>query len=287
MRILPGVHRYPWLGGPLSRAQAWSALATVALGAGVAALFLRYLRGGDVSPDSAYRYGFALAGTLVLLVVGAGYLVRKRWAHHGRGRLHTWMAWHISGACLGVVLIFMHAAGNFHPRTGTYALYGLIALLVSGFVGRTLDRICPRLAARAATRALNATGEERLDELEWRVSSLHRAVSAPTPTAAPPGMAVHGLPWDVAYFDLDPDVDAIPRLVSDLPTSRPPRAPSMPMPREVRRQAASLRATMGREDFYLSLVRVWRRLHLLLSLMFVALLLWHIEFALTLLWNAR
>lgn len=285
-------HRYPWLGGPLSWAQMWSTLAALALGGGAAVVYLRYLRsGGDVAPDSAYGYGFALAGTAILLLVGASYFVRKRWARHGRGRLHTWMAWHIAGGCLGVALIFMHAAGNFHPRTGTYALYALIVLIVSGVIGRALDRICPRLAARAALGALTESGAERLDNLTWQVTALRMPAPpdrAPAATHGDPRMA-RGQPWDIAYLDLDPEVEAIPSFFGGSAAHAAAAQPAAPvaLPRAVRREAASLRATLSREEFWLALVRVWRRLHLLLSVVFVALLAWHIEFALTLLWNAR
>lgn len=285
-------YRYAWLGGPLSRAQVWTALAAVASGAGAAALYLAYLRrGGDVAPDSAYGYGFALSGTLLLALVGAGYWVRKRRAQHARVRLHTWMAWHIAGACLGVALIFMHAAGNFHPRTGTYALYGLIAVIVSGVIGRALDRIAPRLAARAALGALSGSGEERLEELD----ELAHTMTAPrvpipperAPASGAPRPGVSGQPWDVAYFDLDPEVEAIPGFFAGAPAAPTRRSLTISLPHEVRRQAAHVGAAMSQEAFWVGLVRVWRRLHLLLSLVFLGLLLWHIEFAITLLWNAR
>ena len=60
------------------------------------------------------------------------------------------------------MLLFMHSFGNFNPRSGTFALYGMIALVISGFVGRLLDRLMPRL--------IDATTEKKIslaELIEW------------------------------------------------------------------------------------------------------------------------
>src|ERR1051326_7690117 len=132
--------RYPWLTVRLSGAQ-WASLWLCLLaGIGLAYLYTMYLQSKDVSPDSMYGYGFAIAGTILLLLVGAGYALRKRLGRRWPGRLHTFLAWHMAGGLLGLVLILMHSAGNFNPRSGTYALYGLIGVVISGIIGRVLDR---------------------------------------------------------------------------------------------------------------------------------------------------
>ncbi len=56
------------------------------------------------------------------------------------GLLHTALSWHVVGGILALALILAHSAGNYHPRTGSYALYSLIALVVSGIIGKQLDR---------------------------------------------------------------------------------------------------------------------------------------------------
>jgi len=298
--------RYPWLGLRYSRAQWTAALLALAAGIGLAYLYLQYQRANDVSPDSMYGYGFAIAGTTLLLLVGAGYALRKRLGRRWPGRLHTFLAWHMMGGLLGLALILMHAAGNFNPRSGTYALYGLIGIVISGVIGRMLDRFAPRLAANAALEAVSATGEERLDDLEEEMEAMADDERARREALRQP--VVRGVPWDLAYYDLDPEVEQIPTLLSqgvrsdtgpilDLRQLSGPlyarriRQLAPPDNRQatgdLMRQAAGLQRVLRREQFYLQLVRVWRRVHTLVSLVALGLLLWHLEFAVTLLIGAR
>jgi hypothetical protein len=180
--------------GP-ARPQLTAAVAMLCAGAVLAYVYtVWYPRTGDVAPDSVYGYGFAIAGTGLLLATGLGYTVRKRWRHHWAGRMHTLLAWHMAGALLGLVLILMHAAGNFNARSGTFALYGLLGLIVSGMIGQALDRVCPWLEGRAA-----------------------------------------------------------------------------------------MQGAMRREQLYLQLMHTWRHVHILLSLVFLGLLVWHLIYAATLL----
>ncbi len=271
---------------------------------GLAYLYIWYLHTTDVSPDSIYGYGFAIGGTLLLLVVGLFYTLRKRLGRRWPGRLHTFLAWHIVGGLLGLVLILMHATGNFNPRSGTYALYGLIGVVASGVIGRLLDRFAPRLAAGAALQALTAGGEERLDDLEEALEALEDDERARREALEQPEMP--GTPWDLAYYDLDPEVEAIPTLLSqgvrsdsgailDLSQLQGPLAAPRAGPvrivsqttGNVMRQARALQRALGREQFYLSLIRVWRRLHILLSLVALGLVGWHIEYAVALLIGAK
>jgi hypothetical protein len=286
---LPG---YSLLGWRHSRAQRIAAFSALCIGGGLAYIYyVWYPRSGDVSPDSVYGYGFAIAGTLLLLAVGIGYAMRKRWRRHGSGRLHTMLAWHMVGALLGLVLILMHASGNFNPRTGTYALYGLIAVVISGIIGRALDRLCPWLAARAALQVLTASGEERLDDLERQLGVMLSPKRTRRPASPRPRTPT--IPWDIGYYDLDPDVETIPALVGQ-GTGHPAGPTAVgsgasggrsASPGEVQRQARAIQAAMAREHFYIHLVRTWRRVHTLVSLVFLGLLVWHLVYAFTLLMN--
>jgi hypothetical protein len=296
--------RYPWLTVRLSGAQ-WASLWLCLLaGIGLAYLYTMYLQSNDVAPDSMYGYGFAITGTAMLLLVGAGYALRKRLGQRWPGRLHTFLAWHMSGGLLGLVLILMHSAGNFNPRSGTYALYGLIALVISGIIGRVLDRFSPRLAAKAALRALSASGEERLDDLEDELAAIADDAHARRQALQEEGS--RGTPWDLAYYDLDPEVDEISTLLRRGVHGETNRilnlkqlSGPLSVPREQRftpqrqstgalaRQAADIQRALGREHFHLQVVRVWRRLHILISLVALGLLIWHLEYAATLLLGAK
>lgn len=156
---------YPWLWLRLSNAQRAAGLVGLLTGSALAYLYSQYLQGADAAPDSVYGLSFAVGGTLLLILVGAGYTLRKRWHPRWPGRLHTFLAWHIVGGLLGLLLLWMHAAGSFDQPSGAYAFYGVLGIVISGIVGRVIDYICPRLAARAALGALNANGEDRLEDL--------------------------------------------------------------------------------------------------------------------------
>jgi hypothetical protein len=52
-------------------------------------------------------------------------------------------------------------------------------------------------------------------------------------------------------------------------------------------EATMIRQEMGMERLCLHLIRVWRYLHTVLSVVTLALILWHLEFAATLLLAAR
>lgn len=282
-----GLPRYSLLRWRTSRAQKAVGRVALVVALGLAYLYyVWYQRSGDVSPDSIYGYGFAIVGTLLLLIVGIGYIMRKRRRRQWIRRLHTVLAWHVWGGLLGLLLIVMHAAGNFNPRSGTYALYGLIALIVSGIIGRVLDRVAPLLAARAALRVLTTSGEERLDDLERQLRAKrgperHRRAESSPPRAS-------GVPWDIGYYDLDPEIETIPTLVG-LGADRAPAAHaashrSLSL-REVKREVRAIESAMGSEEFFIQLVRVWRHLHILISLAFLGLLIWHLVYAAQLLMN--
>lgn len=289
----PNASRPPRGGAGWLRRQGATALFSLLVGGGLAYGYLAYLRSDDVSPDSVSGYGFAIAGTLLLALVGVGYVLRKRLRRNWSGLLHTALTWHVVGGVFGLALILMHATGNFHPRTGTYALYGLIALVVSGLIGRLLDRVAPRFAAQAALATLTSGGEERLDAL---VDVLHgtwrgRRDKRHTPSRE----ADVGIPWDLAYHDLGASSEQIPSLltqgVAGAARGAPPNAADLTQ-RAMGKDAlvaesAQIRRAIGRERFFLRLIRVWRWTHTLLSLVTLALILWHLEYAAVLLLGAR
>jgi hypothetical protein len=292
--------RYPWLGSRHSRAQRAATLFALASGAALAYLYTKYARTTDVSPDSFMGYAFAIAGTALLLLVALGYAIRKRLGRRWPGRLHTFLAWHIVGGLLSLLLILMHAAGNFNPRSGTYALYGLIGVVASGIVGRILDRFAPRLAAAAALDAISASGEERMDELEQELAFVATTEQAQRASRA---AQERGVPWDLAYYDLDPEIEDIPALLSQgvrsdtgpilklaQPSSELPvllAAQRRQTTGNVMREAVGIRAAIRRERLYLQTIRVWRHIHTLLTLVTIGLLAWHLEYATVLLIGAR
>ena len=81
------------------------------------------------------------------------------------GQLNAALNWHVFFAVMGIAFLLMHSFGNFHAKTGTYALYGLITLIVSGCVGRVLDRFMPWLIAREVDAMLTVQGDDRIEDI--------------------------------------------------------------------------------------------------------------------------
>lgn len=266
-----------WRVGPLALA--------LLVATGLVAVYALYLRSDDISPDSAFGYAFAIGGTALLALVGVGYILRKRLRRNWTGLLHRALLWHVAGAALALLLILMHSAGNFHPRTGTYALYSLIALVVSGIVGKLLDRVAPQLAARSALATLTPTGEDRLEALTGTLRARH-----PTARASQPGQRGNRkepehAPWDLAYYDLSATSSEIPNLIRSQKAVeiQRPSALDTSTDRAMASESAAIQRAIGMERLYLRLVRVWRVLHSALSVLTLGLILWHLEFAATLL----
>lgn len=137
------------------------------------ALYIWYSRvSNDPTPDSSFGFGYAFAGTAFLILAAVLYTLRRRSRRRGIGQLHTALQWHICFGVVGLVLLFMHSFGNFNPRSGTFALYGMVALVISGFVGRLLDRVMPRLIASEVRKALTAKGEDRIEVISQKLEAL-------------------------------------------------------------------------------------------------------------------
>src|SRR5690242_12090821 len=257
--------------GGWSRSQWVATLVGLALGGALAYAYVTYLRAGDVSPDSQYGYVFAILGTLLLILVGAGYVLRKRLWRGRFGLLHTALSWHVVGGILALALILAHSAANFHPRTGSYALYSLIALVISGIIGKQLDKIAPRLAARAALKTLTADGEERLDALVTTLTwKRQRRRERSRPISQQTRQAASSVPWDLAYYDLSAPPEQIPTLLHQQHSGHT-RATSSAVEGALASEAGAIRQEMGMERLCLHLIRVWRYLHTALSVLTLAL----------------
>src|SRR6266581_9779726 len=150
-------------------------LVAILLGTGPGvAFYVWYTRGsGDAAPDSLAGYAYAITGTIFLLLAAFLYALRRR-SHSKRaaGQLNKSLNWHICFGVLGLVFLFLHSFGNFNPRSGTYALYGMIALTLSGIAGRFLDRLVPRLITGEAHKALTVIGDDRIETISQKLQAI-------------------------------------------------------------------------------------------------------------------
>ncbi|HLI09273.1 MAG TPA: hypothetical protein VKV40_22115 [Ktedonobacteraceae bacterium] len=296
-----GEKGYSWLFFSAGRPWLVALLVTLLLLALSVAFFVWYLHhSSDLSSDSIAGYAYAISGTICLVLAATLYSVRRRSRRRAVGQLNAALNWHVFLGILGIALLFMHSFGNFNPRTGTYALYGMIALVISGFVGRTLDRIMPRLIAGEVRKALTEQGDDRIEHISQKLQSIvvHnnervQAFSAGSPAAAKslvpvpfePTKQSLNTPWDLAYISLEatpqelsaeaPQYRFIPDKKSNL--ARP--GALMPGAQEHISELERVQQAMRREQFYRYIIRYWRLFHVALALLTVGLTIWHIVYA--------
>ena len=267
----------------------------------------------DVSPDSIAGYSYAIIGTLFLLLAAFLYTLKRR-SHKKRivGQLHTSLNWHICFGVLGLVFLSLHSFGNFNPRTGTYALYGMIALAISGFVGRFLDRLAPRLITGQVHKSLTEIGEDRIETISQKLQAivvhntqdLHSFAVVPGETSQDASSSLVPLsgpvssdfsfihkdqalqtPWDLAYVSLEATPQELSleanhyRFVPDRKSELARPGALMPGAQEHISELQEVERAMQRELFYRYVIRYWRKFHIALTLLTLALTIWHLVYA--------
>jgi hypothetical protein len=254
---------------------------------------------------------YASLGTIFLLMAATLFSLRRR-SHRNRrvGGLRASLGWHMCFALIGLALLGMHSFGDFNPRTGTYALYGMVALVISGLIGRVLDRLMPRLIAAEAHQALTAQGEDRIETISEKLQAivvhntqdLHsfptrdeasHPISRSLATLSQGGKLVGQgqalrMPWDLAYISLESTPQEISRetgsfrLVPDKKSTLLRPGALMPGTQEQMSELEEVRRAMQHELFYRYVTRYWRKFHVFLALVTIGLLIWHIVYALQL-----
>lgn len=131
----------------------------------------------DMGGDSFAGLVFAIASTIFMFLAAVSFSLRRRAPKRSVGELNAVLNWHVCFGVIALVMVFLHAFGNYNPRTGTYALYAMIALVISGLIGRLLDRMLPRLIAQRARKALTPQGEDCIESAMYRLQSIvtHKA----------------------------------------------------------------------------------------------------------------
>lgn len=263
----------------------------------------------DASPDSPLGYVYAILGTAFLLMAATMFSLRRR-SHRQRtiGGLRSALGWHICFGIIGLALLGMHSFGEFNPRSGTYALYGMIALVISGLIGRFLDRLVPRLIAGEVHQTLTSQGEDRLETISQRLQAIvgHQKQDlkgfAPPQAGAPHATSTAlvrnasaksarnqdqtlSTPWDLGYVSLEQTPQELSRersqyrFVPDKKSELLRPGALLPGSQEHISELEDMRSAAQRETFYRYITRYWRRFHILLALTTVGLLIWHLVYA--------
>ena len=156
--------RYPWLFFSPSRAFLYGLYASiVASGSGVAVLLWYVRSGGAAVPRSPLGLVFGLLSACCFIAAAAGYSRVRHRSSRAIGQLNAALQWHAFFAVMSLAFALMHSFGHLERISGTLALFGLLAVAASGFIGRILDRVLPRLIAIEVNRALTGQGEDVLE----------------------------------------------------------------------------------------------------------------------------
>jgi len=295
-----------------------AALVFIALGGTVFVWAIRY--SGDATPDSIAGYSLAISGTFFMLLAAVRYGLYRRSRKRAVGKLNASLQWHIAFGIIGLALLCLHSFGNLNPRSGTYALWGMIALVISGMIGRTLDHFTPRKIAKAASQALTAQGEDRVESLTRNLQSIvvhnkqevrtfkpdnnprsmvDSSFGTPLPwastsrRASPAGgskdRGVLQTSWDMAYISLEETPQEVSRdavqyrFVPDRKSALARPGALLPGAYDHISELQQVEKALRREQYLRYVIRYWRTFHILLALVTVGLTLWHLEFAMTLL----
>jgi hypothetical protein len=319
-----GEKGYPWLSFNVTSSSVMSMIAALfVIGISVAFYILYSRLSPDTAPDSVAGYAYAIAGTGFMLLSALGFSQYRRARQRSVGRLNAFLNWHVAFGVIALVLLFLHSFGNFNLRSGTYALWGMIALAISGFIGRGLDRIMPRLITEEARKALTAQGDDRIENISQRLHSIvshntreeMRGFQADTSAHSMPGISgLTGTPfanarpggakgvgtnstggpvlqtsWDLAYISLDETPQELNRdstqyrFVPDRKSALARPGALIPGAQEHITALEDVQKALKREEFYRYIIRYWRAFHICLAVLTIGLTLWHLEYAATLL----
>jgi hypothetical protein len=280
-----------------------------------AAFYLWYSQSGfDTTPDSWAGLGYAVIGTVFLVLAAVMYSMRRRLRKRVVGQLNASLKWHALLAIMGLFILILHAFDHFALISGTFALYSLIALVISGFVGRALDTVMPRLITHQVDKVLTLHGDDGITPISQKLQAIvvHNTLEnrgimvnpshfsqAPVSGHSPAskvlpfstnGQQPLGASWDLAYISLEPTQQELDqnashyRFIPDKKSALNRPGALMPGAEEHLSALEDMQLAMRREQYYRNIIRYWRVLHIFLAFVTLGLVTWHIIFALHFLW---
>jgi len=273
-------------------AWAFGFITTLLIIGGGGAFYVWYNRpGADTFPGSRVGLIYAVIATVFFVLAAVGFSLRRRSRKRAMGQLNASLNWHIFLAIMALAFAFFHALGHFAAISGTYALIGLLALSLSGMVGRVLDRVLPRMITAEMDAVLTAQGDDRGETLSQELQAIvtQHSLAVPSPQllanqhapVAPTGEALN-VPWDLAYISLEPTQQELDR---DAPHYRfiPDRKSAlsridvlMPPAEKPMAEMRKMQQAMRREQRYRRLLRLWRTAHITLAIVAVGLIIYHL-----------
>ncbi|GAC1669138.1 MAG: hypothetical protein NVS9B9_28570 [Ktedonobacteraceae bacterium] len=313
MPLQAGETGYPLLSFHMRRSWVIGLTVTLIVSSLSAVFYIWYSQAGfETTPDSWAGLGYAVIGTIFLVLAAVMYSMRRRLRKRVVGQLNTSLNWHAFLAIIGLFVLFLHAFDHFELISGTFALFSLIALVISGFVGRALDNVMPRLIARQVDKVLTLQGDDGIASVSQKLQAIvahntqeNRGIMVDSPHFSQTHIhspISQGLPfatngqqpldasWDLAYISLEPtqqELDQIAsnyRFIPDKKSALNRPGAFMPGAEEHLSEIEDMQLAMQREQFYRNVIRYWRALHIFLAILTIGLVTWHIICATTILW---
>jgi hypothetical protein len=297
---------YPWFFFHASQPWVRSTLLSLLILAACVGFFVWATRvSDDQGGDSFAGLVLAVVGTTFMIMAAVGFTLRRQARKRYVGQLNALLNWHVCFGVIALIVLTLHSFGNFNPRSGTYALYGMIALVICGAIGRLLDRMMPRMIAQQARKALTVQGEDRIESISRKLESIvvhnkqELRAFEPAPSGgrgrAPEASAQQGLlqdSWDMAFISLEETPQELRRdnsqyrFVPDQRSSLTRPGALYPGADEHMGAIKEAQHALRQESLFRYIIRFWRSFHIVLAMVTVGLTLWHIEYALVLVFPA-
>lgn len=138
----------------------------------------------DVRPGSVWGLAYGIAAAALLVAVAA-YGARRRAmravSRLGLGSARAWLAFHVYGGILFLLLVLMHSGFRLPTGALTWWLWGLsLWTVASGLVGLALERWIPRVLASGLSTEVHY---DRIPELIAAVRAQADEIAAASPAA--------------------------------------------------------------------------------------------------------
>lgn len=298
---------YPWFFFHASQPWVRSTVISLIILAACVGFFIWATRvSDDQGGDSFAGLVLAVVGTSFMIMASVGFTLRRQARKRYVGQLNALLNWHVCFGILALIVLFLHSFGNFNPRSGTYALYAMIALVICGIIGRFLDRMMPRMIAQQARKALTVQGEDRIESISRKLESIvvhnkqelrtfEPAQSRGRGKTVDASAQQQGLledSWDMAFISLDETPQELRRdssqyrFVPDQKSSLTRPGALYPGADDHMSAIKEAQHALKQETMFRYIIRFWRVFHIALAIVTVGLTLWHIEYALVLVFPA-
>ena len=227
-----------------------------------------------LSPGEVVGHGYGIVGT-ALFLVNLAYVVRRRFPRLPLGPMRVWLDMHALSGLVGSLLILFHSAFQLRTPIATVTAGSLVLVVLTGFVGRYLYALSPKVDTQLQQANIDALGA-----LVPGLGDKTRAVMERIPITDVGGSAsllfvLRTLP---TWFG---EGRSRRREIRGLESDRISALDSGErlLARRALRQVASLAAQEARTMAASTLLRTWRGLHRLLAVLMLLTVSVHIAVA--------